>query len=140
MAREPSITLTFRAPKNMVVELDHMAGELGRERSECIREAVAQYLDAGPNSLQRRVSLIERKLESIGHGIAPSAPETASYLGPHRSEASFVQLESELASATAEAKAGRSAMETMEALIKQGGGAAEMVQWLVDFRKQFPPK
>lgn len=140
MAREPSVTITFRAPKSMEVKLDHMAGELGQDRSECIREAVTRHLDAGPNSLLRRVALLEQKMASIGLGIGRSAPENAALLEPDRHEVRVAELESQLAMATAELVAARSAIETLETLIREGGGSPHLIQWLVDFRRDHPPK
>lgn len=139
MAREPSVTLTFRAPKSMEVKLDHMAGELGQDRSECIREAVTRHLDAGPNSLLLRVSRLEQRMASLGHGIVQSAPEHAARLGPDPN-VRVSELESQLALATAELAAARSAIETLETLIQEGGGSPHLSQWLVDFRRAHPPK
>lgn len=140
MAREPSVTLSFRAPKSMEAKLDQMAEDLGRDRSECIREAVTRYLDAGPNSLLRRVSLLEQRMASIGQGIGQSAPENAARLGPDPNELRVAELESQLAVATAEIVAARSAVETLEALIQKRGGSADLSQWLVNFRRDHPPK
>ena len=139
MAREPSVTITFRAPKSMEVKLDQMAGELGQDRSECIREAVTRHLDAGPNSLQRRVSLLEQRMASMGHGIGQSAPENAARLGPVPNER-VSELESQLTLMTAELAAARSAIRTLETLIQEGGGSALLSQWLVNFRRDHPPK
>jgi Arc/MetJ-type ribon-helix-helix transcriptional regulator len=139
MAREPSVTITFRAPKSMEVKLDHMAGELGQDRSECIREAVTRLLDADPNSLQRRVSLLEQRMDSMGHGIGQSAPENAARLGPVPNKR-VSELESQLTLVTAELAAARSAIRTLETLIQEGGGSALLIQWFVNFRRNHPPK
>ena len=140
MAKEPSITLTFRAPKSMVVELDHMAGELGGDRSECIRDAITQYLDAGTNSLKSRVSRIEQRLASMGHEIGQVFPENVSAGSPSGNEGQVAELETKLALAEAEVIESRSAIETMEGLINQGGGSVELSRWLVRFRRDHPPK
>lgn len=139
MAKETSVVLTFRAPKSMEVALDRMALELARDRSECIREAVTQYIESGPNSLQRRVSLLEQRVAHLGRAVGQDATISAS----RPSEAMdnrVLELEAKLAVAEAEAASCRSEVETLEAIIKQGGGSSKLLQELVEFRKKHPPK
>lgn len=139
MARETSVVLTFRAPKSMEAALDHMAVELARDRSECIREAVAQYIESGPNSLQRRVSLLEQRVAQLDRAVGLDA--TISPSRPSEAIDNRVrELEAKLAVAEAEAASSRSEVETLEAIINQGGGSSNLLQWLVEFRKKHPPK
>lgn len=141
MAREPSVTLTFRAPKSMEAALDDMAVQLGRDRSECIREAISQYLDAGPNSLLRRVTLIEQRLESMAN-LERSAQQDRR-AEDRRGDANaerVAELTRKLGLAEADLAASQEALETISKMVEQAGGSPDLLRWIIDFRRDHPPK
>lgn len=140
MAREQSVTLTFRAPKSMEAALDDMAAQLGRDRSECIREAIIQYLDAGPNSLLRRVTLIEQRLALIGHLGRPIQSGSTEEWQPDKNAAQVTELTEKLGLAEAELAASQMGMETIMTMVEQAGGSPDLLRWVIDFRRNHPPR
>lgn len=140
MAREPSVTLTFRAPKSMEAALDDMAVQLGRDRSECIREAISQYLDAGPNSLVRRVTLIEQRLASMTTADARAGGFGAQDRPPHLDAERVPELTAKLRLVEADLAASQEALETISKLVEQAGGSPDLLRWIVKFRRDHPPR
>lgn len=69
MAKEPMVPLNLRVPGSLLQQLDERAGDLNRERSDCIREAIEAWLIAQPRSLEARVETLERRMTELAADV-----------------------------------------------------------------------
>lgn len=125
MPADPMQTVSFRLPSSLNQALKSTAQSLGYDTSHCFRQAIQQYLDAGPNSVERRLALLERRLATL----APVSPEIVL-------DAEVQRLEAELAAAKVELEAAKSFEATLVSAIESQAANPGLLSWWTEFRKQ----
>lgn len=68
MTKDAMVPINLRVPQSMLDSLDQTAALLNRDRSDCIRTAIANFLDLRPQSVEQRLAEAERRLDALDGG------------------------------------------------------------------------